>query len=577
MTRTILHTLLYVPVVFSLSCGTASDDSHGSSSPDAARTVGNTQVAQVQVLEPENSTLPTSLGAVPAVMGDGNADGCINGADYTIWADNFGASALTGLGEGDYNADGVVDETDLDLLASAFNTVEGDPDFDPIFDHDGDGFVGGSDHTIWTHNFAGGCVVPVANVEDIELTPSSAILTELGETITMSARALGVGGGELSTNFTWHSSHPDQLDVDESGRVTARGVGSAEIWAEASGVESLSSMVDMVLLDPNAYVTNTAADAVTVINTLTDEVVATIPVGASPTRVAVARDGARVYVANTGGNSISVIDAVANAVVATIPTINRPTAVAVTPNGAEVYVLETGGVLEVIDTATIGTDSAPTIASISFGVPGFNQFGASIAIQLDGSRAYVIFSGALHVIDTATLEILGSIDVGASPKRVVISPDGTRAFVTSSFGAGSLMFSGQVVVIDTATNVVLNSILLPGLLPDSIAITPDGLRAYVAIVQTFANTNYGMAFVPDNHIAVVDLVSNVLSGWITVQSPPSGGVSITPDRRYLYVAIPEADLISVIDTETDTLVGTPITVAARPTGLVISSALGLAD
>jgi YVTN family beta-propeller protein len=477
-------------------------------------------------------------------MGDGNADGCVNGADYTIWADNFGASALTGLGEGDY---------------------------------DGDGFVLGSDYIIWLHNFAGDCVVPVANVEDIELTPSSAILTELGETITMSARALGVGGGELSTNFTWHSSHPDQLDVDESGRVTARGVGSAEIWAEASGVESLPSMVDMVLLDPSAYVTNTAADLVTVINTLTDEVSATIAVGPSPTRAAVARDGARVYVANTGGNSISVIDAVTNAVVATIPTINSPTAVAVTPNGAEVYVLETGGVLEVIDTALIGTDSASTIASMSFGVPGFNQFGASIAIQLDGSRAYVIVSGALHVIDTATLEVLGSIDVGASPSRVVISPDGTRAFVTSSFGAGSLMFSGQVVVIDTATNVVLNSILLPSLVPDSIAITPDGSRAYVAIVQAFANTNYGMAFVPDNHIAVVDLVSNVLSGWITVQSPPSGGVSITPDRLYLYVAMPEADLISVIDTETDTLVGTTIAVAGLPTGLVISSALGLAD
>ena len=145
MTRTLLHTLLYVPLLCSLSCGTASDDSHGSGSPDAARTAGNTQVAQAHVLEPENSTLPTSLGSVPAEMGDGNADGCVNGADYTIWADNFGASALTGLGEGDYNADGVVDETDLDLLASAFNTAEGDPDFDPIFDHDGDGFVGGSD------------------------------------------------------------------------------------------------------------------------------------------------------------------------------------------------------------------------------------------------------------------------------------------------------------------------------------------------------------------------------------------------------------------------------------------------
>jgi YVTN family beta-propeller protein len=95
-------------------------------------------------------------------------------------------------------------------------------------------------------------------------------------------------------------------------------------------------------------------------------------------------------------------------------------------------------------------------------------------------------------------------------------------------------------------------------------------------VQVFANTNYGMAFVPDNYIAVVDLVSNVFSGWISVAGPP-GGVSITPDRLHLYVAIPEADMISVIDTETDTLVGTTIGVAAMPTGLVISSAQGLVD
>lgn len=545
MTRTTLLTpFLFIPLVFSLACGTASDDSPGSGSPDAASVAGNAEAAQAHNLEPENSTLPISLGLAPAVIGDGNSDGCVNGADYTIWADNFGAPAPTGPGEGDYN---------------------------------GDGAVTGADYTIWADNFSGACVVPVANVEAIELTPSSAMLTELGETITMSARALSIGGQELSTNFTWHSSHPDQLDVDESGRVTARGVGAAEIWAEASGVESLPSMVDMVLLDPNAYVTNTGANLVTVINTLTDQVVSTIPVGPSPTRATVTRDGARVYVANTGGNSISVIDTVTNAVVATIPTINRPTAVAVTPNGAEVYVLETGGVLEVIDTALIGTESVSTIDSISFGVPGFNQFGTSIAIQLDGSRAYVVVSGALHVIDTATLEVLGSIDVGASPSRVVISADGTRAFVTSSFGADSLMFSGQVIVIDTATNVVLNSILLPGLVPDSIAITPDGSRAYVAIVETFANTNYGMAFVQDNHIAIVDLVSNVLSGWITVPSPPSGGVSITPDRLYLYVAMPEADSISVIDTETDTLVGTTIGVASLPTGLVVSSAQGLAD
>ncbi len=557
MKRRNLHTLSYVSLVFLLSCGTASDDNRSSGNSDLASAPLETQVTQASgpagdgagrepavVLESENRTLLESLGSGPAVAGDGNADGCVSGADYTIWADNLGAPAPTGPGEGDYN---------------------------------GDGAVTGADYTIWADNFSDGCVVPPANVEDIQVTPSSVMLTELGETIAISARAFSAGGQELDTRFTWHSSHPDQLTVDQTGQVTAMGVASGEIWAEANGVESLPSMVDMVLLDPHAYVTNTAAHVVTVINTLTDVVTATIPVGRSPTRAAVTRDGAHVYVANTGGNSISVIDAATNGVVATIPTMNAPTAVAVTPNGAEVYVLDTGGVLQVIDTAFIATGGATTIATIPLGLPSFNQFGASIAILPDGTRAYVVVSGALHVLDTDTLEVLGSIDVGASPSRVVVSPDSTTLFVTTSFGASSLLFSGQVVVVDTATNMVRNAILLPNLVPDAIAITPDGSRAYVAIVQAFANTNYGMAFIPDNHIAVVDLTSNVLSGWITVPSTPAGGLAITPDRLHLYVSMSGADSISVIDTETNSLVHAGIGVDAVPTGLVISSAQGLAN
>ena len=45
----------------------------------------------------------------------------------------------------DYNADGVVDQLDIDLLADRFNSVEGDDDYDPMFDHDGDGRISGTD------------------------------------------------------------------------------------------------------------------------------------------------------------------------------------------------------------------------------------------------------------------------------------------------------------------------------------------------------------------------------------------------------------------------------------------------
>lgn len=171
---------------------------------------------------------------------------------------------------------------------------------------------------------------------EILVTPSSATLTQMGETVLLSAQVSDAAGQKIDAEFSWQSSRPNQLEVDQTGQVMALGGGSAEIWAEASGVESPPSMLDMILVDPNAYVTNTAAGVVSVIDTLTDAVLATVPVGASPTRVAVTRDGVRVYVANTGGNSVSVIDTSANAVVATVPVPSAPTAVAIKPNGAEV-------------------------------------------------------------------------------------------------------------------------------------------------------------------------------------------------------------------------------------------------
>jgi YVTN family beta-propeller protein len=67
---------------------------------------------------------------------------------------------------------------------------------------------------------------------------------------------------------------------------------------------------------PLAYA-NYNANTVPVIDTASNTVVATIPVGNSPSGVAVAPDGKHAYVANYFGNSVSVIDTATNMVVGT--------------------------------------------------------------------------------------------------------------------------------------------------------------------------------------------------------------------------------------------------------------------
>ena len=106
-----------------------------------------------------------------------------------------------------------------------------------------------------------------------------------------------------------------------------------------------------------AYVAQPGANTVTVIDTATGTVTATLPVGAAPTRVAVTRDGSRAYVTNRDSDSISVIDTAADAVIETIPVGDSPTYLAVTPDGTRLYVMTASGDVEVVDTA-LGTVAA---------------------------------------------------------------------------------------------------------------------------------------------------------------------------------------------------------------------------
>ena len=94
-----------------------------------------------------------------------------------------------------------------------------------------------------------------------------------------------------------------------------------------------------------AYVTTSGSlgnsDFVSVIDTATNTVVASIPVGFSPFQIAITPDGTRAYVANQSStNTVSVIDTATNTVVATIPGGFSPLGVAITPDGTQAYVTE---------------------------------------------------------------------------------------------------------------------------------------------------------------------------------------------------------------------------------------------
>lgn len=351
-----------------------------------------------------------------------------------------------------------------------------------------------------------------------------------------------------------------------------------------------------------AYITNSASNTVSVIDTATNRTTATITgVGAAPWYLAVTPDGKRVYVLNMDSGTVSVIDAASSNVIATI-TVPAPWAVAASPDGKHVYVssilaLNGPNTISVIDTTT-NTVSATIAVSVAAN---------SIAFTPDGKYAYVpSTSNALSVIDTATNTISSTITVGALPSLIAITPDGKYAYVANqppnrtccsalpnaisvintATGAVSATIAGvtsvvgmvitpdgkhvylvaeqynTVWIIDTATNTTATNVVVPGL-AYSIAVTPDGKHVYALSEDSSAD-----------YLSVIDTATSAVIATISpiclqlCQSQGGGPdldweVVISPDGKHAYVPNRGSGTVAVIDTATNT-VATTIAVGSGP-------------
>ena len=283
---------------------------------------------------------------------------------------------------------------------------------------------------------------------------------------------------------------------------------------------------------PFAYIPNNGSNNVSVINTVTNIVVATVPVGSLPVGVAVNPGGARVYITNSSGNSVSVIDTATNTVTATVPVGAFPQGVALNPAGTRVYVANNAaGNVSVID-ATNNT----VVATVTVGTSP-----AETAVNPAGTRAYVTNSSAsVSVIDTTNNTVVATIPLANSPGGIAVNPAGTRAYVT--------IITNTVAVIDTTNNTVLTTVAV-GQAPRAVAVNPAGTLVYV--------TNNGGTIV-----SVINTSTNTVVATVPVGTAPRG-VAINPAGTRAYVANQGSSSVSVIDTATNTVVAT-VPVGASP-------------
>lgn len=253
---------------------------------------------------------------------------------------------------------------------------------------------------------------------------------------------------------------------------------------------------------PYAFVSNAAAQSVSVIDVGSDTLVGSFPLSGMPTAAALSPDGSRllvartelgsvamidtasgavsslavgtapvalamaplgrVYVANAGADTLSVVNWTTGAVVRTIAVGDAPADVVAA--GWRVYVANWGdGTVSVVDART-----AKVVATVRVGT-----FPAGLAVHR--GRLYVanFADDTVSVIDTRTLAVTATVPVARRPRGMALDRSGTRLFVAS--------FEQSVIdVIDTATGAVVQSAPSGALNPVDLMMGPDGTRLYVA-------------------------------------------------------------------------------------------------
>ncbi|MBU6159395.1 MAG: beta-propeller fold lactonase family protein [Bacteroidetes bacterium] len=280
---------------------------------------------------------------------------------------------------------------------------------------------------------------------------------------------------------------------------------------------------------PQAYVANSNDNTVSVINTATNLVTATVAVGTNPVGVSISPDGKKVYVVNSGSNNVSVINTSTNTVLTSVAVGQYPRGVCVSPDGSKVYV--SNNLSQSV--SVINTSTNTVTATIMVG-----NYPSGICVSPDGTKVYVanFFSDNVSVINTATNLVTATIGVGQYPFGVCVSPDGSKVFVAISG-------YGTVNVINTSTNLVTASIPLgTGSGPNGISVSPNGANVYVS--KTLNNT-----------VSVIQVASNTVIADIPVGNSPYG-VKVTPDGSKVYVANSGSNDVSVINTSTNMVIAT---------------------
>ena len=218
--------------------------------------------------------------------------------------------------------------------------------------------------------------------------------------------------------FVTRGDHVDVLDV-----ATGTLVGSI---SDTKGVHGVALAPDL----GKGFISDGAANTVTVFDLATLKTITTVPTGTKPDAIAYDAASRRVFTANGGSDDLTAIDAETATVAGTIALGGKPEFAVVDGKGRLYVNLEDRSQLAVVDTGTL-----TLVARHDLG-PGCKA-PTGLAIDTVRGRLFATCRNAVMVvIDAATGAIGDTLPIGASSDAAVFDPGTQLAF--SSNGDGTL-------------------------------------------------------------------------------------------------------------------------------------------
>jgi YVTN family beta-propeller protein len=378
-----------------------------------------------------------------------------------------------------------------------------------------------------------------STVSDVRVTVSAADMY----TITTTVPVAGLPSVTITIEVPNGRNRNFSVEgLDTSGTA----VYSGQTTTDLSGTEITLS----ILLTPAAasiFVANSGSNTVSVIDFATNAVIATFPVGTSPTGVVVNPAAHRAYVANQFSNTVSVIDTINNAVVDSVTVlVMEPTGLGIDTSINKIFVSNNyfGNSVDYIDVA-----NGNAVGTIQFGA----AYGLAVAANPLTHKAYAADWGTVYVIDTVSSTPTGSsIAVGGTTTSwfgVAVNSVTNRVYVTDTSSAG------QIFVINGNTDSLVMAIPTGGINPEGIAVDQTANRAYVA--NSLSGT-----------VSVIDTAANTPVTTINVGTTPMD-IAVYSAGQRAYVTNSGDGTVSVIDTLSNTVVST-IPVGTSPLGIAVS-------